>query len=66
MTDDPMAPEKHSIAEANRSLAEAINQMEVAIGLIVPEESTQQISAGTPAALERLAQIIRELPGNWT
>jgi hypothetical protein len=66
MSDDMMGNERRTLERADATLAQAVRQMEAAIESLPPELADSCISASTPADLERLADIIRELPGDWS
>lgn len=66
MSNDTTASERRALEEADAALAQAVRQMEAAIEALPPELADSCISSTTPADLERLADIIRELPGDWS
>jgi hypothetical protein len=66
MSDDPTANQRQALEEADAALARAIRQMEAAIEALPPELADSCVSSTTPADLERLADVIRELPGDWS
>jgi hypothetical protein len=53
------------LSQAVADLMAAVGSVEADLDEIEPDFAVSQIPADVPSSLERLAAVIRELPGSW-